>query len=412
MLLYQLILHLALLFFIPKMLWERWRTGKYRHLGLRLGIKYPKVRKEKKRLIWIHAVSVGETKAVAPLAKRLVGPNTQLVVSSCTETGHLEARRSIPDADHHLFLPIDLIWIIRPILQRAQPDLVILSETDLWYAFLSEAKRLGAKIGVVSGKMSDRTCARMQRMLPFSRRLLGLVDLICTQNSSYSEAFIACGADPQTVQVCGNLKFDFDIPPVRPLEKVSGRPVITIGSTHNPEEEQLLTVLRPLWEKHPQMQLLLVPRHPERFDRVEAQLQLSGLRFGRLSEGITGEEQVILVDTMGRLRDCYAQSQLAIVAGSFALHVGGHNILEPLDYGVPVLFGPHLFSQEELRHLVLEAELGMQCSLDQLPAKIEHWLQVDQKEFLQKSERFTQSLRGSTERTLECLHKITGACYL
>ena len=403
---------------LPRLIYQRFAYGKYRDsLPLRFAKAYPYIDKAGRKLYWIHAVSVGETKAVAALARLIKErhPEHILVVSSVTETGHAEAKRSLPFADYHLYLPLDFSWNVRSVLRKIAPDVVILCETDFWYHFLKGCKSLGAKLYVVNGKMSARSAKRLKYLPWFVKRLYGLIDIFCVQAEIYRTRFLDVGVDEEQVVVTGNIKFDAEYPKLLPSELqrlraemgiAHGDPVLVVGSTHDPEEKQLIPVLKKVWEYLPNLKVLLVPRHPERFDAVAALLKGQGVPFKRYSIPLEGNSVAcVLVDAMGVLRQCFQLADLAIIAGSYTDKVGGHNILEPLWYGVPVIFGPHMHSQPELVQLVDQYDAGVEISMEELGSKLIELF--DDKALRQQLGRrgldLVSNIQGATRRTAEIL---------
>lgn len=412
---------LALLLMLPRFLWQVIRGKRTTEsLWERLGGGIVPIEKGNRPLVWVHAVSLGETKAVAPLVDRLRStlPDPIFVISSVTATGHAEAIRAMPFADRHLYLPLDLGWIMRRVLRKLVPDLVVVTETDYWYHFLDEAKALGAKLVVVNGKLSEKSTARYSRLSFFSTPLFQLFDRVCVQSSEYCERFEAVGVDAKRLSVTGNLKFDATLPRLALEELAAFRQkldlnkeefVITGGSTHDPEERFLLQACRELWVDFPHVKLLLVPRHPERFDDVARMLISEGIPFRRFSDSVPsrGEIRVVLVDAMGVLKECYQISQLAVVAGSFTPRIGGHNLLEPCHYGIPVLFGPYMHAQPELERLVLAAGAGIQVKAEELSQSLRSLIQdkAQRERISQAGMNLVTANRGAIERTLDAIQR-------
>lgn len=408
-LLYDLILFLVALLSFPAFLYNWVFHKKYRNsLTMRLGFGLPKIDKGTRSLIWIHAVSMGETKAVAKLAKRLKarGDNPVLVISTVTETGFAEAKRAISEADYHLFLPFDFNGMIQPLVKMARPDLVILCETDFWYHFLKCSKAMGAKIVLVNGKLSEKSLKRFKMIPWFSQKLFSLIDLFCLQSEHYRARFEHLGISAEKMVVTGNLKLDSDVPRmdsqalahwkitlgINPHDKI-----LVVGSSHDPEEKLILDVIKKVWEKVPQLTVLFVPRHPERFREVAELIQ----------KETSHKKRLILIDQMGQLMKCYQLADLAIVCGSFTSRVGGHNIIEPSWYGVPVLFGPFLHSQPELLELSLRYGAGFQVLEEQLEDKIVQILQDNEMRSVmgEAGLRLVSDLAGTTERTFHVICK-------
>lgn len=411
---YDLFLFLIALVALPKLLFQMAFHKKYRNsLMQRFGIGFPKIEKGNRKLIWVHAVSMGETKAIASLAKQLKkeSGDAVLIFSTVTETGLAEGKKSLPEADYHVFLPFDFAWIINPIVKQVKPDQVILCETDFWYNFLRTSKKVGAHIAVVNGKISERSMNRFMKFRSFTDKVFAQIDRFCVQSSHYRDRFLKLGVPEEKIVVTGNIKFDSHFPKLSSEEllewkgKLGIKPddhVLVAGSTHDPEEKIILDACKEVWKADPHLKVLIVPRHPERFDEVAQLLKRRGVEFSRYSEDCSHETPVVLVDAMGVLRQCYQLATLAIVAGSYTPKVGGHNIVEPCWYGVPVLFGPHLHSQPELLEIVKEYHAGWQVEKEQLAESIKTLLlDPKQREELGGSgTRLVTDLKGATKKTL------------
>jgi len=353
---YELLFDLSLFFSLPKVLFEMVRSGKYRRSFLkRLGFFQKVEKKGEGPLIWVHAVSVGETLSVAKLCKKLKEkePSATLVVSNVTETGYDTGKRAMPFVDYHLFLPFDSYFSVFSLLRNLSIDLLILSETDFWYRFLKEAKKRGARTLLVSGKISEKSLKRFLTFSFFTKKLLACVDRFFVQNALYKERFLQLPIESEKVEVTGNLKLDIDLPVFssdfkEELGFKKDDRIITIGSSHDPEEQVILEKLRPLLEKDPSIKLLFVPRHPERFEEVFSMMEKSGFGVRRYSGKSENPFQIYVGDVLGKLLHFYKIASVAIVAGSFIERVGGHNILEPIFLGIPTCCGPYMHTQAEL----------------------------------------------------------------
>jgi 3-deoxy-D-manno-octulosonic-acid transferase len=359
---YTLVWHLALLYILPKMALQALLQGKYRtSFGKKWGGGFRQIEKEGRPLIWVHAVSLGETQGVSPVIKKLkqLPHAPKILLTSTTETAYFWGKRELPEADWHLFFPFDLPYVMARVMRSASPDLLLLMEGDFWYHFQTYAKKNGAKIALINGKISEKTLRRF-KLFPFiARRLLSPLDLLCVQNKVYQDRFQALGI-PSCVT--GNIKITRPMHP--PLPKKEGSLTLTLGSTHAPEEEIWLSLLPSLWQKFPDLKLYIAPRHPERFSAVATLLLKKGLPFSLWSEEKSA--QIVLVNQMGVLRSCYQLSDLAFVGGSFTPHIGGHNLIEPCYFKVPVLYGPHTHSQFDLHALVQHYGAGIQVTQDAL----------------------------------------------
>lgn len=419
-LLYQLALWILLLVSLPKLIYQRIFQGKHRHFFSRLGFNIPRIDKRGRPLVWIHAVSVGESRAVAGLARKLKEElgNPYLIISSGTETGHAEAKRVMPFADYHLFMPYDLNSVVKRVLGRLQPDIVILTESDFWFNFLRTAKKQGARVVVVNGKLSERSTRRFASSGAFGRRLFSTMDLICVQNAEYAQRFAQAGAAQERIHITGNLKFDEAPVSLSALEQSQwrkelgideGHPVVTVGSTHDPEEKEILAAFEEIWRVLPDCQLIMAPRHPGRFPEVAALLEQKGVSYRSYSQRREqpGKKQVVLIDAMGLLRCCYQLADVAIVAGSYTQKVGGHNILEPCLYGIPVVFGPCMRSQLELRELVLQYGAGVEVESKNLGQQLLGLLQdPDRRESIGRSGlHLMETHAGATSRTWDFMQR-------
>lgn len=418
---YDFLLFILVIVSLPKFLFGLIFQKKYcKSFIKKLGFGFPKIKKEGRPLIWIHAVSVGEVKAVAQLAKKLKAEPDKpiLLISSVTETGHEEAKRSIKEADFHVFLPFDFSWIMSFVIQRAGPDKIILCETDFWYNFLRIAKKYECKITVVNGKISERSAKRFKKFSFLTRQLFSLIDFFCLQSQIYHERFLSIGIPKDRLYVTGNLKFDnkpFEMDEsekkvfytklgIREEDKV-----IVIGSSHENEEKILLEALNEVWTLEQNIKIIIVPRHPERFNHVENLLKNIQVPYSLFSQGAfcnaSTKKGVILLDAMGLLNNCYQISTIAIVAGSYISSVGGHNILEPLWFGVPLIYGPFMHSQPDLVEAVAHYQAGLQLGIHELMKEVKRLLEnqdaIDQLKLA--SSRLIASMAGSTDRTLERL---------
>lgn len=417
--LYESLLATAALIMLPKVIYQAVFRKKYRKsIKQRFGMGFSAIKRGEKPLIWLHAVSVGETKAAEKVALKLKEIlNADLLVSSVTETGHEEAKKTLPFASWHVYMPLDFYWNIAPIVSRLKPDVVIVVETDLWFNFLKTAKKFGAKTYLINGKISEKSAARLKRASFFSNRLLSCVDVFCVQNEMYKHRFLQLGVMPEKIHTTGNLKFDNNLPRLEDseiqkfkasLQIKAGEKVIVIGSSHDPEEKEFLTILTTIWDKYENVKVALVPRHPERFDAVASLLaseNISFLRYSKRQEVMSAPVRVILIDSMGLLGKCYQIADVAIVAGSYTKNVGGHNILEPLWFGVPTIFGPEMHSQQELAAVVNRYKAAVQAPLSTLEETLTSLLFDDEKkEELKKcAEKLIRDMQGTAKRTLSIL---------
>lgn len=372
---YDCLVHLYLLCVaIPKMVfhWKKYRGT----LWSRLGYRFPSINKGERPLIWIHAVSLGETKAILPLIAHLKqDPSAPLLLlSTMTKTGYEVGEGS--GVDWHTYLPFDLPYVISHLVKRVKPDLVVLVETDFWYHFLQAAKGSGARLAVVNGKLSERSFRRYRRIPLAVESLLMPIDLFCLQGEVYAERFRRLGIPESRLVVTGNLKIEGGEGEKQRLtrEEIGITPdqyLLTLGSTHDPEERLWIEAIAQIEKAHPEVRVLLVPRHPERFDQVAALLERQGVSFTRWSQGSHfGSSRWMLMDCMGMLRSCYQISDIAFVGGTFTPEVGGHNLIEPALFGKAVLYGPYTQGQPHLHALVEEYQAGLQLAPEEIVATL------------------------------------------
>ena len=382
--LYSLLLGAALLLLSPYFLLKGLRRNKYLHsLRARLGAvpdgaRAPGSGQPAPRssagaapgAVWLHAVSVGEALAVAPLLQefRRRFPGRRLLVSTTTRTGQEVAARRL-EADATFYFPLDFGFACRRTLAAVKPALVVIAETEIWPNFLRAARRAGARVAFVNGRISDRSFGRYRFWRFFIRRALANVDLFLMQSEEDARRIRELGAPPERVAVGGNLKFDLP-EPARPaffadLEKAAqGAPIVVAGSTLASEEGMLLDALRLCSDvKGRKAVLLLAPRHPERFDEVARLLAARGLRFIRRSQWGVNDHRpdVVLLDTLGELAGAYAAATIAFVGGSL-VPAGGHNPIEPALWGKPVVFGPSMENFRSVARALVEAKAAFQVS--------------------------------------------------
>jgi len=315
--------------------------------------------------IWIHAVSVGEVQAAAPLIRRLLEsePARRILVTTTTPTGAERLRTLFGERVAHHYTPFDLPGVMARFIARVAPRLVIVMETEIWPNMLVALERRGIPAALVNARLSERSARGYARLRRLTRPTLGRFALIAAQSPDDAERFVALGAPRERVPVMGSLKFD----PVQPEDLATraldlrrlwgaGRPVWIAASTHEGEELQVLQAHQRLLAHRPDALLVLVPRHPERFEAVAALIARQGLAFARRSQerAVAPDEAVYLGDSMGELTYFLAASDLAFIGGSLAPR-GGHNPLEAAVAGIPVILGPHTFNFAAIARMLYEA---------------------------------------------------------
>lgn len=419
---YSLVLALGMMLSLPYWLYQVLRRGKYRSgFAGRMG-KVPArlitADADEKRIIWIHAVSLGEVLAISGLGAemRRAFPHHRVLVSTTTDTGQQLARKRFGE-ENVFYFPMDFAFAIRPYLEALQPELVVLAETEFWPNFLRLAQASGARIAVVNARISDRSWPRYRRFRRALRKMLVHVDLFLAQTEDDAIRLRSIGADPARVQVTGNLKFDVTLPsppPIveslrRSLAEQGAGPVLVCGSTVEGEEPPLLKAFENLRVAHPRAVLILAPRHPERFDDVAILLQQLGMPSHRRSKW-AGEKLaggVLLVDSIGELAALYALADVAFVGGSLVPR-GGHNIIEPAQHGVAIVTGNHTENFRDIVALFQTRDAVRIAGLAELPLTLMHLL-ADDAERQALGRRALETMRsqmGATARTLEGLKSL------
>lgn len=403
-LVYSCFLSLWLLMLLPRLVKKKYRST----ILYRLGIKRPLFPKKERGefRVWIHAVSLGETKAVAPLIDKLLEENKEarIFFSSSTQTGLDEAKRQ-NKARLSFLLPLDFQFLMRWYVQRVDPDLFILVESDFWFHLLSELKAHGAKIFLVNGKMSESSYQNFKKVPSFTKALFSYFDHLCLQSEEFFSRFQNLGIPPSKLSVMGNMKFDA-LPPLpsnTPLIFPQGT-IILIASTHETEEEKILTALAPLFPDETRS-FLIAPRHPERFASVEKLLRAKNLPMRRIKEGGRGDERFILVDQMGLLDLCFEKASLVILGGSFIDGIGGHNLYEPIRFGLPILYGPYMYKQNYMVEKFRQHNIGAQVSLDELKTALP--LHLNNRPSLENLHALRSEIEGATLRTFSLLTKFS-----
>ncbi len=361
-LIYNVLIYLAAPPALLMHLWRGLRDPSYRErLGERFGFG-PVLPGE---TIWIHAVSVGEVQAAESLVKQLLvrHPRHLLLLTTVTPTGAARARQLFGNSVWLRYVPFDLPGSVRRFFDRARPRLAMILETELWPNLYAECGRREVPLVLASARISPRSVKRYRRLVPLFRQTLSHGIVIAAQSETDAMRFRSIGASPARTHVTGNIKFDFQAPAgiegrgARWRESnAPGRPIWVAGSTHEGEEEMILDAHRVVLRQFPEALLLLVPRHPQRFEVARELLARRGEAFTNRSSGtpIPRETSVMLGDTMGELMMFYVAADVAFVAGSL-VPIGGHNLLEPASLGRPVLTGPHNFNSEAVACLLLEA---------------------------------------------------------
>ena len=361
--------------------------------------------------IWIHGASVGETGAASPLVTELRSefPKHKFLFSTMTATGQGMAKKVIAEADQFIYFPLDLPQVVKRVFYQINPDLVVIMETELWPNFIKEAHKNGAEIMIASGRISDQSIQQYRYLGPILDDVLAKVDYFSMQSELDRERIIELGASADKVDNNGNTKFDQEYGTTSQAAKDElyseykldlKQAIIVLGSTHDNEEEQLLSLYTDLKEKWPDLVLIVAPRYVERADELEELYREQGIEVIKRSEiekRDPDRESVIIVDTIGELAQLYGLADLVFVGGSL-IERGGHNLLEPAAQGKLVFFGPHMFNFKDSTDLLLDHEVGIQVdNAEQLTEQMKYYL--DNRE----------ELEAKNKAALEMISKNQGA---
>lgn len=418
--LYTALLWMLLPLVLLRLGWRSLRVPAYRH---RLGERFAFFEgAPPPGGIWIHAVSVGEVQAIEPLVRHLQKrhPDLAITLTTSTPTGSERVRRLFGEELFHVYFPYDLPWCLKRFLGRIQPCLLVLVETEIWPNLLQLCREEGVMTLLANGRLSRRSARGYARLGGFSRKAFGLINAVAAQSQDDADRFIALGVPAERVEVTGSIKFDMRIPAsvheqAEVMKRLLGedRPVWVAASTHEGEEEKVLAAHVMVLERVPSALLVLVPRHPERFDRVAALVKRQGQAMVRRSERLPcgPETRVFLGDTMGELPLFLGVADVAFIGGSL-VKTGGHNMLEAAAQGVPVVFGPHVFNFTAIAGLLREREAAVMVENErELSSVVAAWLTdaSERSRIGENGRRVVEENRGVLERLAGMVEKLLAA---
>lgn len=415
--LYSLLILLLLPFLLLRLVWRGFSAPAYRERWReRLGYFSSQT---KPGGIWLHAVSVGEVQAVVLLVRQLLEdyPELPLVVTTTTPTGARRVRDLFGDEVRHYYAPYDAPFSVRRFFRQLQPQLLILIETEIWPNLIHEASIRNVPVLLANARLSVRSAQRYHRVAGLTRETLRKINLIAPHGEADAERFRALGARSSQVEVTGSIKFDIHLPAslreqsdVLRREWGTERPVWLAASTHEGEDKQILEAHARVKAHNPESLLVLVPRHPERFEQVAELAESAGFATVRRSAqgSYNSSTDVFLGDTMGELTLFMGAADVAFIGGSLVPH-GGHNLLEAAALGVPVVFGPHMFNFAEISSLFLAKQAAVQvANSDELASLLVRWLN-DASERSQVGERGRELVnrnRGALQKLLTLVSEL------
>jgi 3-deoxy-D-manno-octulosonic-acid transferase len=406
---------------------KRCRRGLLQRLGLTNGLsrRADKPNQPDQPVIWVHAVSLGEVVAVAPLVKELHRrhPGYRLIVSTFTETGREAVEQRLATIAEHRYAPLDFPWVVEKFVGHSQLSLYVFVETEFWPNLLRALRRRGVPTVLVNGRLSTRSYGRQQwgPVQSFYRAMLQMVSLFLMQSDRDVERVISLGADSRFVRRTGNIKFD------QPMPESSGAGIsrsnlgvgeheqlLVAGSTHPGEEKAIVTAYRLIVAACPSAVLLVAPRHIERVEQLEAMLREQGLAVQRCSavrkNGALrgGGPRVVILDTRGELASVYREAAVAFVGGTL-VPIGGHNLLEPAVWAKPVLFGPYTDNCAEIADLLSQGGGGTRVTdSETLAQQVIRMLNnpEDSEHMGQSAQQVIRQNQGALQRTLEAIEAV------
>jgi len=413
LILYHVLATIILIFSLPPYLLVN--KGRFKE---RLGLNLPNLGESEVGRLWVHALSVGELLSAIPLLEALRNryPSREIVFSVKTATGLEIARERLRGKiDYLLPMPLDFWWSVRRMIKNINPAIYILVETDIWPGLISSLKKRAIKTILVNGRVSPRTGRSYIRWRFFVKRMLRSLELFLMQTELDKNRIIRGGISPDKVKVTGNIKFDRKWRPLDDRErnrwlKLLNRKnglIWVAGSTHRPEEKIIFNVFDELLKSFPDLSLIIGPREAHRFDEVYYLARDLGFRAIRRTE-LPAENQeynVFILNTLGELGQVYGLADVAFVGGSLA-SIGGHNVLEPAFFGMPVLFGPYTYNFAAMSQLLIKCGGGKMVADESelLHAMVELLGKKNKREQMgERAKRFVEQNQGALERVIGIL---------
>lgn len=415
-LIYTLGFYLALPFILLRLWWKGLKNPAYRaRWQERLGFFHvPKIQHG----LWVHAVSVGEVIAAIPLIKALKSryPHKQIIVTTMTPTGSARVQAAFGEDVFHVYIPYDFPGAIHRFIKRVRPCVVVIMETELWPNLIPTCGKHHIPVIIANARLSERSARGYKKIKPLMTKVLHPISQVAAQTATDGMRFLQIGLTKEQLTIAGNIKFDLAIPE-NLSEQASllraqwgeNRPVWIAASTHEGEDEIILAAFAKLRVQVPSVLLILVPRHPERFNKVLALCRKQNVQTAQRSmiNSWNTQTDILVGDTMGELLLLYAASDIAFVGGSLVA-VGGHNLLEPAALGLPVLTGPYMHHFTEINQLLHTAKAAITVmQATDLAQQVLAWLQDEsaRKRAGEQGRQVVIDNRGALERHLELIAK-------
>ncbi len=368
--------------------------------------------------LWVHSVSVGETIAAAPLVKQIqqAYPDLPITITTMTPTGSERVRALFGDSVFHVYVPYDTPGAVKRFLHRVKPRMALVMETELWPNLVHYCSTQQIPVLIANARLSERSARGYGRFEKLSRDMLSKVSAIAAQGDADGQRFVALGLAQQKLHITGSVKFDIRVAnelilAAKTLRRQWGeqRPVLIAASTHQGEDEQVLDAFSHVLKQHPNTLLVLVPRHPERFNDVATLCRAQGFDCALRSkvEPVTPSTQILVGDTMGEMMLLFAASDIAFVGGSLVAS-GGHNYLEPAALRMPILSGPHVFNFTDISQMLVAAG-GMTLidNSEQLAERVNHWLNdpASAQQVGDAAQSVVENNRGAQQRLFELIEE-------
>jgi 3-deoxy-D-manno-octulosonic-acid transferase len=413
---YSFLFYLLIPFIVFRLVWRGIKAPAYlSRWGERFGF-YNKAYTQ--GVIWFHAVSVGEAEALFPLVRQVQKqhPDERLLITTTTPTGSARVKVVMKESVEHVYLPYDIPCAVNRFMQCFKPKIAVIMETEIWPNLFACCGKNEIPLYIINARLSEKSARGYQKIPSLVLPALAQAKLIATQTQDDANRFVDIGAEHEKVKTLGNIKFDVEIPP-ETIEQglqlkaglFSGRFVWLIASTHKDEEVIFLEIYKEIKPKIPELLLVIVPRHPERFGEVKKLCEQHQLAVVMRSSGEACHQNtdVYLTDTMGELKMLYAAADTAFVGGSM-VPAGGHNILEAAAVGVPVLFGPYMANFKEIAQGVLQQNAAIQCQDKDDIVSAMTALHADptyRKQLTEKGKAFVRQNQGAIARICEILNQ-------
>ena len=412
---YTVLMYLLTPFIVLRLLWKSRKLIGYRQrMAERFGLH-----KLEPVDVWIHAVSMGEVVAVTPIVERCLAQNFKVLMTTMTPTGSQQVLNRFKSRVSHQYIPYDLPFCLRRFFKQAQPKVGIIMETELWPNMIHEAHVAHMPLVLVNGRLSDKAFAQYQHFQWFFAPFLEKFSWIGTQSDLDAKRYQQLGGAKSNVLMLGNVKFDLgDLKPAaNDLKKMKTawgveRPVFVAASTHDNEEAQILEQLPKIKQMIPDLILVLVPRHPERFQTVYHLAKQQGWKTGLRSDlnSIQTDSEVVVMDSMGELLQCYGLCDYAFVGGSL-VPIGGHNVLEPIAMQVPVLCGPYMQNAQSVCDILVKHQAIQYCtSAEEVATKLIDLQQnrIACRQQIEQALQVLQNNRGAVDRYWTKIAEILG----